>query len=111
MRPLVEPFLLLPPVEVGAPRLTEISEIREIGAVVPRGVRDLVGPARAGEAIAKIVEHGIGDVDAERAEFVGHGRTVTACYLTVPPCATRGRYDEYQTIAATIVTTPHTRMP
>ena len=37
--------LLRPPVEAVAPVLDEAAHVREVGAVLPVGVRDLVGPA------------------------------------------------------------------
>ena len=66
VRPTVEPLLLRAPVELGAPVVAEVLEVREIGAVVPAAARNLVGPARAREPLAEVVEHGLGNLDPER---------------------------------------------
>ena len=66
VRPAVEPLLLRPPVELRLPVLAEVAQVLEVGAVVPRRVRDLVGPAGARQAVAQVVEHGVGHLDAER---------------------------------------------
>ena len=56
------------PVELRAPVLAQVLEVREIGAVVPTAARDLVGPARAREPVAEVVEHRLGNLDAERSD-------------------------------------------
>ena len=57
------------------PRLAQVLEVGEVGAVAPAAVRDLVGPARAGEPLAQVVEHSLGHVDTKRRDLFGsHAR-------------------------------------
>lgn len=51
VRPGIEPGLGGSPVESGGPVAAEVSEVVEVGAVVPSGARYLVRPARALEAL------------------------------------------------------------
>ena len=67
------------PVELRAPVLAEVLEVREVGAVAPTRARDLVGPAGASQPVAEVVEHRVGNVDSERSDVVvGHRRDATA---------------------------------
>ena len=68
LRQLVDPGLLGAPVERGAPPLGESLEVVERHALAPALARQGVGPARARESIVEIVEVGLRDVDAERAD-------------------------------------------
>ena len=52
VRPAIEPLLFCTPVELGALVVAEILEVREVGAVIPAAVRNLVGPACACKAFA-----------------------------------------------------------
>src|SRR5690242_4311108 len=45
VRPPVEARFLRAPVELVAPVLTQLLQVRAVGAVAPTRVRDLVGPA------------------------------------------------------------------
>ena len=75
VRPTVELRFLRPPVVLVLPRVAEVLEIREIGAVVPTTARDLVGPARAAQPFLEVVEHRFGYVDTEGPDLVArHGR-------------------------------------
>ena len=58
------------PVELGAPVLAQLLEVLEVGAVVPTRAGDLVGPACACQPVAEIVEHRVGNLDAERPDLV-----------------------------------------
>ena len=67
------------PVELVLPRVAEVLQVREVGAVVPAAAGDLVGPARAREPLAEVVEHRLGHVDAERTDVVArHAGDATA---------------------------------
>jgi hypothetical protein len=46
-------------------------------AILPAGVRQLVGPVRAVEALVQIVEVGLRDGDAERSDLVTHAADAT----------------------------------
>ena len=72
--PGVERGLLGAPVVLVAPVVAEFAHVLGIGAVVPAGVGDGVGPAGAIEAVAKVVEDAVGDGDAEGSW--GHGGTI-----------------------------------
>ncbi len=72
VRPPVEPIFLGAPVERRLPVLAQALQIREVGAVVPTGSRDLIGPAGAGQAVAEIVEHRLRNLDAKRPDVVAH---------------------------------------
>ena len=95
--------------------VAEVLEVREVGAVVPARARDLVGPARAPEPVAQIVEHRFGNLDAERSDVVGHApEPIRPDGPIAPPCAARPRTrpawnDENHTIAATIADRCRTR--
>ena len=113
VRPPVEPRFLRAPVELVPPRLAQVLEVREVGAVVPRRAGNLVGPPRAREPVAQVVEDLLRHLDAERTEVFGHGPNLSAYTAAAPPCAasiTRRLNDEYQTIATTIAIGPHTKI-
>src|SRR5690606_40132678 len=57
------------PVEILPPVLDETLEIRKARARGPRLERRLVGPARAGEALAQVGERGIRNLQLERDGF------------------------------------------
>lgn len=65
LRPGVEGGLLGAPVVLVAPVVAELADVGDVRAVVPGGVRNGVGPAGAVEAVAEVVEDGVGDVDTE----------------------------------------------
>src|SRR5207248_3583152 len=55
----------------------ELLEITEVGAVIPRRVGNLIGPALPSESITQVVEDRVGNVDAERSYIVRcHGETL-----------------------------------
>src|SRR4029079_17476802 len=56
-----------PPVVLVAPRVVKGSDVRLLDAVVDVA-GELVGPARAVEPIAQVVEVGLGDVEGERSD-------------------------------------------
>ena len=56
------------PVVAVAPVGDQLAQVGEVGAVVPARAGDLVGKARAREALAQIGEHGVGDGDAKRLD-------------------------------------------
>ena len=89
VRPTIEPILLRAPVEGRAPVLAQILQVREIGSVIPRGVRDLIGPARARQAITQVFDVGVGNLDAERPHlFARHmPAKVTAGTTAATPTA------------------------
>src|SRR5713101_179887 len=67
----VEDRLVLPPVEALSPVAAKLLHVREIGAVRPRPSGRLIREARAAEPLAKVGQHGVGDVDAERCRCDG----------------------------------------
>ena len=66
------------PVELRLPVVAQLLEIRQVGAVVPTAVRDLIGPARTRQPVAEIVEHRVGHLDAERSQLVSHAEATAA---------------------------------
>jgi hypothetical protein len=76
VRQRVDRALLRAPVEPGLPVAHELAHVAEARAVVPARALDLVRPARAREALAEVVEHGLRDVDGERSDV--HWRPVRA---------------------------------
>ena len=77
VRPPVEAILLRPPVELRAPVLAQLLQVRAVGAVAPTRIGDLVGPAGACESVAQVFEVRFGNVDAERGDRVGAHRAKT----------------------------------
>ena len=67
----VEPRLLRPPVEVVAPVAKQLVEVREVGALVPADAGDLVGEARAYQALMEVVENLVRDCE-ERGRLRFH---------------------------------------
>ena len=63
---LIESPLVLPPVVGSAPVLGQLPQVTNLHAVVPPGAGDLLGPARPGQSILEIHDHGLLDVDLER---------------------------------------------
>src|SRR5258708_27952723 len=57
LRKGIDEFFLLPPIEVLQPILLDRLEISQVDAVLPIGVRDLIGPARVREAGREIVQY------------------------------------------------------
>jgi hypothetical protein len=55
-----------PAVEVRVPVRHERLYVGEVRAIIPAGVLDLIGPARAGQAFLQVVEHWLRDVNDER---------------------------------------------
>ena len=45
--------------------VAQLAHVLDVGAVVPAGVGDSVGPTGAVEALAEVVEDAVGDIDAE----------------------------------------------
>ena len=97
------------PVERRAPVVAEVLQVREVGAVVPAASREsgrasACGRAGRGGRRAPPREPRRGTVGCRRP----CARTYPPTRPGAPPCAasiaTRLRYDEYQTIAATIAT-------
>src|SRR5690348_14708854 len=98
MGPAVEALFLFPPVETRAPRLAEVAQIREVGAVAPTRSGDLVGPAGAREPVTQIGENRVGNVDAKRPEFVAHAATLVLRPVTLSMFRpSRGRRSEAHT--------------
>src|SRR5207244_13069132 len=78
VRPPVEALFLGAPVELRAPVVAQVLQVEEVGAVVPARARDLIGPARARQALAQVVELRLGNLDAERRDVVRHVLDATA---------------------------------
>src|SRR5271155_696709 len=72
LRKGVEPALLRPPIECGAPIFDELLQIADIGAVSPWRARCLVGIPRACEPFAKIGNRLVGDFEGECLGLRGH---------------------------------------
>ena len=51
----VETFLLCPPVKFGAPVFHQLLDVGQIGAVVPIGTGNLVGPPGTGKAVFQVL--------------------------------------------------------
>jgi hypothetical protein len=68
--------LLRPPVETCLPVLDQVRHEFQVGAVFPARGGDLVGPARAGQALAQVVEYHLRDVHHVRL----HLHRVTPCH-------------------------------
>ena len=83
--PGVERGLLGAPVVLVAPVVAKLANVGDVSAVVPAGVGNGVVPAGAVEAIAEVVEDGVGDVDAEGSwrHAVTIGRAVGRWLLAV----------------------------
>ena len=75
LRQLVELGLAGAPVEFLAPVARQALQVLARDAPAPADARGLAGPAGAREPVAEVLELGVGDVDAERAD-VGHDATV-----------------------------------
>ena len=74
VRPAVEAVFLRAPVELRAPRVAQVLQVPEVGAVVPARAGNLVGPTRARQPLAQVVEIGLGNFDAERSNLGAHVR-------------------------------------
>src|SRR5512134_3924181 len=75
LRHRVELVLDAPPVEPVEPVAAQLAQVAEIGPLRPGFRRRILGPARGAKAAAQILEHRLGDVDAERLD--GHPVTAT----------------------------------
>jgi hypothetical protein len=69
----IESCLAGAPVELLAPVLAQLPQVAELGPVVPADILDLVGPARAAESLAQVVQHRVGNVDPKRLDGFAHG--------------------------------------
>ena len=61
----IQPRFLLPPIVILAPVLGEPLEVIAGNPPAPANVRQLAGPARAGQAVMQVIEVGLRNVDAE----------------------------------------------
>ena len=73
VRELVQPRLLRSPVERVAPVLHQLAHVVHWDPVLPAGAVDLIGPARAGEAVLEVAQGGVLDGDLERLDRLGVG--------------------------------------
>jgi hypothetical protein len=71
------PTLLIAPVEVVDPVVDELAQVGAVGSVRPRLRVRIVGPARAGQALAEIGERRVGGVAGESVDHVA------GCWLLV----------------------------
>src|SRR5437763_4875550 len=62
LRELIQFSLLLAPVVAGTPVLSQVLEIVERNASAPADARQLIGPASVGQAVAQVVQIGLGNV-------------------------------------------------
>jgi hypothetical protein len=69
VREHVHRALLLPPVEVHSQVRHERLQVGEVRAIVSAGVLDLIGPARAGSTLLRVVEQRLLDVNNEWPDF------------------------------------------
>ena len=53
------------PIVLRTPVVAERAHVVDVGAVVPAGAGESVGPARTVEALAQVIEDGVGDGDLE----------------------------------------------
>ena len=74
----VEACLLRAPVERVLPVGEQRLEVSELGAHLPADAGELIRKARPREALAEVVENGLGDVDGRGRELECHARKV-AC--------------------------------
>ena len=57
--------LLDPPVEARSPVAGQLFHVVQVGAVIPAGAGDLVGPAGAGQALTQVFQDRVRDLYSE----------------------------------------------
>src|SRR5205807_10446383 len=67
---LIQSGFVLAPVVAGAPIFGQVLEVVERNASAPADARQLVGPASASQAVAQIVQVGLGNGYVERLTHV-----------------------------------------
>src|SRR5215831_14116396 len=83
----IQALFLLPPVESIPPISAQLLEIMRIGSRIPSGIRNAIGPARAGQTLLKVIQHGLLHVDlialhrhgSSSISFLDSGRSVAGC--------------------------------
>src|SRR5215831_8698934 len=83
----IQALFLLPPVESIPPISAQLLEIMRIGSRIPSGIRNAIGPARAGQTLLKVIQHGLLHVDlialhrhgSSSISFLDSGRSVAVC--------------------------------
>src|SRR5439155_3484590 len=88
LREGVEPRLGRAPVEALTPVGDQVAQVGEVRAVGPARAGDLVGEARAREALAQVGQDGVGDGDAEGLDV--HARRCTPDVLRPTRVCARG---------------------
>src|SRR5437763_13257783 len=82
---LIQSGFVLAPVVAGAPIFGQVLEVVERNASAPADARQLVGPASASQAVAQIVQVGLGNGYVERLD------THVALLLCVLHVVVRGK--------------------
>ena len=84
LREAVERRLVRAPVVAIAPVGDQLAQVGEVRPVGPAGAGDLVGEARAREALAQVGEDGVRHGDAKRLDL--HGRLLRGRRARDNPC-------------------------
>ena len=95
LRELVEPSLVSAPVIAGAPVRGQLLQVPQRHPPAPADAGQLVGPAGAGQAVAQVVQVGLGDGDPEGPDrgvgAAGAGRRRGRCIAAFGPVGSPAR--------------------